>query len=294
MKKHSLILFFLLITTTFAVAQQDTTTIFQRPRGYHIDPLRSEWNRKISQQNGLWVLSLYGKRNELREKISFEDKNLEIRKGPYVFYEDGNVLEEGEYDKGYKVGEWNYYYSNKQLAEKVVYSWDKLNGLFKSYWDNGQLKSDGVYLSEKKIGIWRTFYKNGSLAIKENHNEQGEVTAGIYFDKDKKALTHLSAIELPNYPGGVAAFEAYVKKAMRYPTYALRNKIKRTVLVSFVVNQDGKIEDVVALSNRNSSIDLDNEAIRLVKASGKWIPGKELGEIANLRSVIPIKFSFDN
>lgn len=291
---RALIFIVLLFTASFAVAQQDTTTIFQRARGYHIDPLRSEWDRKVSQQNGLWVLTLYGKRNELREKISFEDKKLEIRKGPYVFYQDGNVLEEGEYDKGYKVGEWNYYYTNKQLSEKVVYSWDKLHGLFKSYWDNGQLKSDGVYLNEKKIGVWRTFYKNGNLAIKESHNEQGEVTGGIYFDKEKKALAHLSAIELPSYPGGLTAFDTYVKKEMKYPTYALRNKIQGTVIISFIVTLEGKVIDVAALSNRNSSIDLENEAIRLVKTSGKWIPGKELGETANLRRVVPIKFSFDN
>lgn len=290
----TLVLIMLLFTASFAVAQQDTTTIFQWPRGYHVDPVRSQWDRKISEQNGLWVLTLHGKRNELREKISFEDKNLEVRKGPYAFYENGNVLDEGEYDKGYKVGEWNYYYANKQLAEKVVYSWGKLNGLFKSYWDNGQLKSEGIYVSEKRVGIWRTFYKNGSLAIKENFNEQGEVTAGIYFNQDKKPLTHLSAIELPSYPGGQTVFEEYVKKAIKYPAYAARNKISGTVLVSFLVNQEGKIEDIIPLSNRGANIELENEAIRVVKASGKWIPGKELGEPAILRRVVPIKFSLGN
>lgn len=294
MKKYSLILFFLVVTTSFAVAQQDTLTVFQWPRGYHVDPVRSGWDRKLNQQDGLWVLTLHGKRKELREKISFEDKNLEIRKGPYAYYENGNVQEEGEYDKGYKVGEWNYYYANKQLAEKVVYSWDKLNGMFRSYWDNGQLKSEGMYVSEKKVGIWKTFYKNGSLAIRENHNKLGEVTGGIYFDKEKKPLTHLSDIELPSYPGGQAAFDEYVKKAMKYPTYASRNKIEGTVQVSFLVNQEGKVEDLMPVSNRIVNMELENEAIRLVKASGKWIPGKELDEPANLRRVVSIKFSLAN
>lgn len=290
----TLVLFVLCYLGVSAYAQQDTTTIFQRPRGYHVDLLRSEWDRKVSQQNGLWVLMLYGKRKELREKISFEDKGLEVRKGPYAYYEKGQVVEEGEYDKGYKHGEWKYYYAQQRLAEKTNYSWGKQNGAFKAYWDNEQLKSEGHYLNDKQVGIWQYFYRNGELAIKESHNELGEVTGGLYFDEHRKVLNHLNVIVPPSYPAGMPAFDAYVKRTMKYPTAALKNKMTTTVIVSFLVNKDGQLSEVMALPNAEASAAMANEAVRLVKASGKWIPGKELGEVVNLRQQIPIKFSLTN
>lgn len=287
----SIVLFLL---SSFAFAQQDTTTIFQLPKGYYTDPLRADWTKKLSQQNGLWVVSLHGKKGVLREKISFEDKNLEVRKGPYVFYENGYVKEEGQYDKGYKVGEWKYYGAKQQLLEKINYSWGNRNGVYKAYWTNEQLKSEGNYINEKPVGIWQHFYRNGELAIKENHNELGEVTGGLYFDQHRKVLSHLNVVEAPSYPGGMPAFYEYVKRSMKYPAAAIKNKIETTVVLSFLVNKEGQLSEVKAIPNPDASTAMVNEAIRLIKDSGKWIPGKELGETVDLRQLISIKFSLTN
>lgn len=175
------------------LAQQDTTTIFQRPAGYFNDPVRSKLKMKVEEQHGLWVLSLYHRKYGLQEQISFVDKELSVRKGPYLLLEKGNIVEEGVYEKGYKIGEWKKHYPNHVLAESAHYVWGKLNGELKSYWENGNLKAIKRYNKDKRRGDWKLFYQNGKLALAETYQENGKLSTGIYFDTlgksiDKKAI----------------------------------------------------------------------------------------------------------
>jgi antitoxin component YwqK of YwqJK toxin-antitoxin module len=151
----------LVLLSGFALAQQDTTTVYQRPGGYFTDPVRSKWKKKVEEQNGRWVVSLYSRRNVLQEEVSFADQGLTIRKVPYAFYEKGRLKTSGQYDQGYKVGEWKRYYANGTIAERLRYAWDKLNGPYRSYWENGKLKTAGVYFKDKKAGHWQAFDEEG-------------------------------------------------------------------------------------------------------------------------------------
>lgn len=168
--------------------RQDTTTVYQRTKGIHSDPIRSKWRQEVKQEGDSWVLSLYNKKNVLQEKISFADKNLEERKGLYRLYQNGNVKEEGKYDKGYKVGVWKYYGFNQQAIEKVTYKWDKLDGPGFSYWDNGQVKASRNYVNGTKTGEWKMFYQDGKVALNEVYDEQGKLTSGTYFDEQGKVV----------------------------------------------------------------------------------------------------------
>lgn len=172
----------------FTFAQQDTTTIFQRPRGYYVDPIRSKWKMKVAQVDDLWVVSLYGKRNALQEQISFEDKDLTIRKGPYVLYDQGHIKQEGNYERGYKVDEWKVYYPNKVLKEKSYYTWGKWNGVVRNYWANGKLKAIRRYTLDKPTGDWKFFYEDGKLALAETYAEDGKLIVGTYFDTAGKGI----------------------------------------------------------------------------------------------------------
>lgn len=159
--------------------RQDTTIVYQREKGFFSDPIRSKWRQEVKKEDDIWVLRLYDKKNVLQELIPFADKNLEERKGAYTLYQNGNVKEEGNYDKGYKVGEWKYYYPNMQLFEKINYAWDKLYGASLSYWDNGQLKASKKYVNGVKNGEWKFFHKDGKLASTEVYNESGKLEVGI-------------------------------------------------------------------------------------------------------------------
>ena len=144
--------------------KQDTTTLYQRAKGFVNDPIRSKWRQEVKKEGDLFVLNLYDKKDVLQERISFADKNLLERKGLYVLYQNGVVKEEGSFDKGYKYGEWKRYYANKQLSETMNYTWDKLSG-------------------SRKV-----FYKDGKLALDETYTKGGTLESGKYFDAQGNAV----------------------------------------------------------------------------------------------------------
>ena len=285
--KHKLLIGLLFICS-FGFAQQDTTLVYKNP-GYNKDPFRSRLKQKIEEKDGLTVLSLYGKKDILVEKISYEDKKLEVRKGPYALYENGNLVEEGDYNKGHKSGEWKYYHDNKQLFEKVNYLWGKLNGNYQSYWDNGSIKKEGFYNQGKKIGNWKMFYRDKKPALTEEYDEKGKLIDGVYFDQEGKSVNNLYIIQPPSFPGGMKAFYQFLSKEIRYPANAQKNYVQGTVKLSFIITTLGKIQDINVVESPDS--DLSREAIRVLQYSSNWVPAKELGEPVNMRYMVPVRFA---
>ncbi len=91
----------------------------------------------------------------------------------------------------------------------------------------------------------------------------------IDFDKVTRQhdTTYTKVEEEAQYPGGNAGWGAYLVKSVRYPVAAAKKNIQGTVLVQFIVDQQGKITDVTALSGPE---ELKAESIRVVKESGNW------------------------
>ena len=94
--------------------------------------------------------------------------------------------------------------------------------------------------------------------------------------------------KMPTYPGGVQAFYKYVKKKMKYPSQARRMGIEGKVFVQFVVGKDGVISEVKVI--RGVGAGCDEEAIRVIKNSPRWSPGKQRGKAVKVRMVLPITF----
>jgi len=287
MKKYHFTLVCSLIFSC-AFAQQDTTTVYQSPRGYFVDPIRANFKKKIIQNDSLWVVSLYDKKNVLQESISFEDKNLETRKGPYLLNENEIIKEQGVYNRGYKTGEWQTYYPNKQIKENANYRWDLLNGPYISYWPNGQLKKQGVYLMGRKINDWAMFYENGNPALKESYNELGKLMTSAYFEINGAQTQIPSFYMAPSYPGGIKNFYKLlfreIKNTKSNTIYTTYGKIR----IEFTVKVDGSISDVDVKGSPDKY--LDGELIRVMKLAGNWIPAQELGDPILVRHIIPIKF----
>jgi len=91
-----------------------------------------------------------------------------------------------------------------------------------------------------------------------------------------------------SFKGGIGAFYSYVQKSMKYPSQAQRMGLEGKVFVEFVVGKDGKITDVKVL--RGIGAGCDEEAIRVLKNSPAWTPGKQRGRAVRQRMVLPITF----
>ena len=94
--------------------------------------------------------------------------------------------------------------------------------------------------------------------------------------------------QMPEFPGGEAALRKYLSNSVKYPRIATENGVQGKVYVNFVVDKNGSISNVKVVRGVDSA--LDNEAVRVIKAMPKWIPGKQNGETVRVSYTVPINF----
>lgn len=75
--------------------------------------------------------------------------------GPYQRSSANHVvLIRGEYDHGYKTGEWTECWPNGNVKNVGVYSKNKKNGAWKHFDENGRLIAEGNYKDDQRHGTW--------------------------------------------------------------------------------------------------------------------------------------------
>jgi len=93
-----------------------------------------------------------------------------------------------------------------------------------------------------------------------------------------------------SYPGGNAAWQRYLNKSLRYPQEAIDNEIQGAIIVQFIVDKEGNVSDVEAISGPN---ELREEAVRVIKKSGKWTPAVQNGRQVKSYKKQPIVFRLE-
>ncbi len=96
---------------------------------------------------------------------------------------------------------------------------------------------------------------------------------------------------MPTPPGGRKGWSKFLYDNLNYPTQARRMGIEGTVYVVFVVNTDGSIQDVGIM--RGIGGGCNEEAMRVVRKSPKWTPGKQRGRPVRVKMRLPIKFKLN-
>ena len=94
--------------------------------------------------------------------------------------------------------------------------------------------------------------------------------------------------EMPKFPGGEKALLMYIAENVKYPEEAKAKDIEGTVYLKFVVNKEGKVQDVSILRGVDPSI--DQEAIKVIENLPEWKPGQQSGKPVDVCMQIPIMF----
>lgn len=95
------------------------------------------------------------------------------------------------------------------------------------------------------------------------------------------------------YPGGVPAWVRYLEKNLRLPETALSEVGKTRVEVRFIVDKDGNVSDVEAISGPEQN-GMREEAVRVIKRSGKWVPALQNGRYVRTVKVQPVIFEIES
>ncbi|MDP4114904.1 MAG: M56 family metallopeptidase [Bacteroidota bacterium] len=99
---------------------------------------------------------------------------------------------------------------------------------------------------------------------------------------------YTTADQMPEYPGGQSQMYNFILKNLGYPMIAKKAGIQGKVFVEFVVNKNGKIQNAKVKTGIGGGC--DEEALRVVKAMPKWIPGKHNGKNVAVKITLPIMF----
>ena len=142
-----------------------------------------------------------------------------------------------------------------------------------------------VLKNEEAIKQYGEKGKNGVIIVttkgnenKESANTQNET--GVVFNVVE---------QMPEFAdGGMPGLMKYLGANIKYPEEAKKNKIEGRVIIQFVVAKDGSIKDATIL--RSVSPELDAEALRVINAMPNWKPGRQKGELVNVKFTIPVTF----
>lgn len=97
------------------------------------------------------------------------------------------------------------------------------------------------------------------------------------------------AEEMPTFQGGdLNTFRNWVQSRLEYPRMAQENNIQGKVILQFVIERDGTLTNIQEIASPDRS--LTEEAIRVLRQSPKWSPGKQRNRPVRVAYILPIDF----
>ena len=171
---------------------------------------------------------------------------------------------------------------SKKAIEKVTINGNIYEKIEDKYFnEKGSFQTDG-----------KTKHKNGYIKINNETcfyvtDNNGEID---YFDrygnrinKNGEKLEPKSAsnnemhstadlTEKPEFEGGMDDFYKYIAKNYKVPAEITKNKLKGKIFMSFIVETDGSLSNIKTI--KDMGFGTGDEAIRILKNSPKWKPGK--------------------
>ena len=103
----------------------------------------------------------------------------------------------------------------------------------------------------------------------------------------------LVAETMPSFQGGdLNTFRNWVQQNVKFPQIALENGIQGRVVLTFVIEKDGRLTNIQVLQTPDRS--LSEEAIRVLSKSPKWSPGKQRNQVVRVKYTLPVDFRVQN
>lgn len=103
----------------------------------------------------------------------------------------------------------------------------------------------------------------------------------------------LVAEKMPSFQGGdLNTFRNWVQKNVTFPAIALENGIQGRVILTFVIEKDGRLTNIQVLKTPDRS--LSEEATRVLQKSPKWAPGLQRNKAVRVKYTLPVDFRVQN
>jgi periplasmic protein TonB len=185
------------------------------------------------------------------------------------------------------------YYKSGQIKKEVSYS-DFLNrtldGKLMEWYESGQLYREIDYQSNKINGNLVTFWENG-LHKRIDTYKNGNFLYGMCFDSEGFEIDHYAYRIAPEFPGGEKELLKFLATEIKYPAVARSELIEGSVIVSFIIDIDGTLQDIKIEQSPHEY--LSEEALRMVDRFPRYKPGMIDGELVSTPVKLPIRFKIE-
>jgi len=238
----------------------------------------------------------------ITHKIHYSDSTFTKKDGLFInWFDNGEVWIKGHYSNNDTTGKWQYYdYKTRNLTE-------------------------GNYVKGKKDGKWieqdaekRTVevmhYKNGKLDGKFNSFDSlGNIVVKRIYVKDSLVNFELIDSNFIDYMAGKPdtyailnlwgypkddplkpsynTVTAYLYRKINYPSSARIKGTEGTVAFAFIVNEDGKIEEITTYNGLSNAI--EKECLKRLKKLRAWQPATYNNKNVKMGYVIPLRFKLE-
>lgn len=108
---------------------------------------------------------------------------------------------------------------------------------------------------------------------------------------DTSFVIYERADSSPDYYKGEEALNEYILSNLEYPDLAKRQGLQGTVIISFIVEPNGTLSNLLVEKEFNHLC--TNEALRLLRDT-KWKPGTKDGKQVRYKTKYPIVFNINN
>jgi len=154
--------------------------------------------------------------------------------------------------------------------------------------EDGEVKNVSVTgveneMDKKRLEVVLFDLKSNKNMLKSKANR-----LGVFYSVDKE----------PQYKEGQEALQNELYENLKYPEGAKDWGVEGTVIVKFVVDENGEIPFATTSDDIETTMDfyvddLEKQAVSAIKAtSGNWKPGKINGVSVPTLAVVPVTFDF--
>lgn len=274
------------------------------------------WNKSIDINKPEGQTIFYHETVHINEKHSIDLIFLEILTifffyNPVIYLYKRSIRLLHEYIADSNIISTNEITDNEYCSQLFNLSFNiKTNPLINNFFNNSNLKNRLKMITRKQKGkqsigklililplliviltISACVKINDVLATMKNPAED-DITA---YNEEKEAAFFIVE-DMPEFQGGtdstsIQIFRNWIMKNLEYPPIAMENGIEGTVYATFVIGKNGEVESPKVLRGVDPA--LDAEAIKVLKSSPKWKPGKQRGIDVRVAMSLPIKFILD-
>ena len=288
---------FVLVVAIFNIGFAQKNEKFYNYKWQECKPNMARFYSSVTKTDtGFLRKDYFIKEKSLQMSGLFSDEACKVKNGFFTYcHNNGAIYSYGKYINNQKEGLWKSYYDNGFKKDSMVFHSGKLygigltwhsngcledsfnlkedgSGVYVSWFDNGKLSSAGKYSADiKQTGTWKYYHKNGKVSSNEIYFNS-KLIDRRYFDENGEMLNDTTNRDrTAQFGAGMDSWIKYINEHISFPEGCkIINSDSAIVVVSFIVNEEGSVEDV----NVSTSFEkvFDEEVINTIIKSPRWLP----------------------